>query len=299
MSRLILGNCVDIMSGFPDRAVDFILTDPPYLVGFRDRSGRSIAGDRTDEWLQPACNQMYRVLKKDALLVSFYGWNRVDRFMAAWKKAGFSVVGHLVFTKNYSSKSAYVGYRHECAYVLAKGRPALPQNPLPDVLGWKYSGNRHHPTEKPVTSLQPLIESFTHTNAIVLDPFAGSASIRINRSNGAVSSVVTPYYSFMGCNGTMTLTPDRITDYKAPSAEEARAAKQAAKRPPIVNWPGEGFREMTKAEWSKTPADYKSVRGVAENDEHGAYRFRRIMTSGYMLDNVYITDMKTVEIPQK
>ncbi|EHX2189018.1 DNA methylase, partial [Salmonella enterica subsp. enterica serovar Kedougou] len=29
MSRLILGNCVDIMSGFPDRAVDFILTDPP------------------------------------------------------------------------------------------------------------------------------------------------------------------------------------------------------------------------------------------------------------------------------
>jgi hypothetical protein len=54
--------------------------------------------------------------------------------------------------------------------------PPLPQDPLPDVLGWKYSGNRHHPTEKPVTSLQPLIESFTHPNAIVLDPFAGSGS---------------------------------------------------------------------------------------------------------------------------
>ncbi len=64
-------------------------------------------------------------------MVSFYGWNRVDRFMAAWKNAGFSVVGHLVFTKNYTSKAAYVGYRHECAYVLAKGRPALPQKPLP------------------------------------------------------------------------------------------------------------------------------------------------------------------------
>ncbi|WP_368086154.1 DNA methyltransferase, partial [Salmonella enterica] len=66
MSRFILGNCVDIMASFPERAVDFILTDPPYLVGFRDRSGRSIAGDKTDEWLQPACNEMYRVLKKDA-----------------------------------------------------------------------------------------------------------------------------------------------------------------------------------------------------------------------------------------
>ncbi|EFZ69382.1 hemagglutinin-associated protein [Escherichia coli OK1357] len=88
------------MATFPGNAVDFILTDPPYLVGFRDRQGRTIAGDKTDEWLQPACNEMYRVLKKDALMVSFYGWNRVDRFMAAWKNAGFSVVGHLVFNQN-------------------------------------------------------------------------------------------------------------------------------------------------------------------------------------------------------
>ncbi|EJF00426.1 putative methylase, partial [Escherichia coli O26:H11 str. CVM9952] len=43
---------------------DFILTDPPYLVGFRDRSGRTIAGDVNDDWLQPASNEMYRVLKK-------------------------------------------------------------------------------------------------------------------------------------------------------------------------------------------------------------------------------------------
>lgn len=176
MSRFLQGNCVQIMSKFPERAIDFILTDPPYLVGFRDRSGRTLAGDKTDEWLQPACHEMYRVLKKDALMVSFYGWNRADRFIAAWKAAGFKIVGHLVFTKSYTSKAAYVGYSHECAYILAKGRPLLPENPLPDVLGWKYSGNRHHPTEKPVTSLQPLIESFTSRGAIVLDPFAGSGS---------------------------------------------------------------------------------------------------------------------------
>lgn len=93
MSRFVLGNCIDVMARIPDNAIDFILTDPPYLVGFRDRQGRTIAGDKTDEWLQPACNEMYRVLKKDALMVSFYGWNRVDRFMSAWKNAGFSVVG--------------------------------------------------------------------------------------------------------------------------------------------------------------------------------------------------------------
>ncbi len=51
----------------------------------------------------------------------FYGWNRVDRFMAAWTQAGVSVVWHPVFTKAYSSKSAYVGYRHECACNLRGG----------------------------------------------------------------------------------------------------------------------------------------------------------------------------------
>ena len=47
MSRLSLGDCVRVMVTFsPDNACRFpILTDPPYLVGFRDRSGRTIAGD--------------------------------------------------------------------------------------------------------------------------------------------------------------------------------------------------------------------------------------------------------------
>jgi site-specific DNA-methyltransferase (adenine-specific) len=89
----------------------------------------------TDEWLQPATLEMYRVLKKDALMVSFYGWNRVDRFMAAWKAAGFYAVGQLVFTKTYASnrrnakdRRGFVDYCHEGAYVLAKGRPCRPLN---------------------------------------------------------------------------------------------------------------------------------------------------------------------------
>lgn len=176
MSRFMLGDSTQIMAGFPARSIDFILTDPPYLVGFTDRSGRSIANDKNDDWVTPASREMFRVLKRDSLAVSFYGWNRVDTFMSAWKAAGFRVVGHFVFTKPYASKSAFVGYQHESAYVLAKGRPALPAAPLPDVLPWEYTGNRHHPTEKPVSALQSLIESFTRPGDIVLDPFAGSGS---------------------------------------------------------------------------------------------------------------------------
>lgn len=41
MSRFILGNCIDVMRGFPDRAVGLIVTDPPYLVGFKGPSGQT------------------------------------------------------------------------------------------------------------------------------------------------------------------------------------------------------------------------------------------------------------------
>ncbi|KAF0743661.1 Methyltransferase [Aphis craccivora] len=58
--------------------------------------------------------------------------------------------------------------------MLAKGRPVMPVKPMRDVQSWQYTGNLYHPTQKPISSLQPLIESFTQPNDIVLDPFAGS-----------------------------------------------------------------------------------------------------------------------------
>ncbi|CAA2930723.1 hypothetical protein ARSQ2_01859 [Arsenophonus endosymbiont of Bemisia tabaci Q2] len=118
------------MSTFPDNAIDFILTDPPYLVDYTDRSGRSIANDKNDECLKPACQEMFRVLKPNSLMVSFYGWNRVEKFVDAWKKSGFRIVGHLVFKKRYASKTEFLGHSHENAYLLAKGRPVMPVKPI-------------------------------------------------------------------------------------------------------------------------------------------------------------------------
>lgn len=176
MNRFVLGDCLDVLPSLPAESADLVLTDPPYLVNYRDRSGRSIANDDAGDWLAPAFGEIFRVLKRDAFCISFYGWNRVDQFFAAWKAAGFRPVGHVVFAKRYSSKSTFLAYRHESAFLLAKGRPAKPAKPIPDVLPWQYSGNTLHPTQKPISSLLPLIESFSQPGDLVLDPFAGSGS---------------------------------------------------------------------------------------------------------------------------
>jgi len=170
------GDCIDVMAHMPARSVDFVLTDPPYLVRYHDRSGRRIINDDNDAWLKPAFAQIHRVLKPNTLCASFYGWNRTDVFMTAWREAGFRIVGHIVFRKPYASKARHLSYTHESAYLLAKGFPPLPECAPPDVIDWHYSGNRLHPTQKPVQSLKPLIAAFTKPGQVVLDPFVGSGS---------------------------------------------------------------------------------------------------------------------------
>lgn len=176
LDSVLLGDCRAVFAGVPAESVDFCLTDPPYLVNYRDRSGRTLAGDRVGDWLKPAFAEVHRLLKRDTLCVSFYGWSKADEFICAWRAAGFRLVGHLTFPKRYTSSSGLVRYQHENAYVLAKGSPRPPEHLIGDVIDWAYSHNEFHPTQKPLAVLTPLIESFCPFGGVVLDPFAGSAS---------------------------------------------------------------------------------------------------------------------------
>jgi DNA modification methylase len=179
---LMRGDCIELMRKMTSESTDFVLTDPPYLVNYRphkNNAGQSVMNDDTGDWLRPAFTEMFRLLKQNSFCISFYGWHKVDLFMAAWKAAGFRPVGHIVFRKKYASSSRFMETRHEAAYLLAKGWPPTPARPPPDVIDWTYTGNRLHPTQKPLCILKPLIEAFTLPGQIVLDPFAGSGSTLI------------------------------------------------------------------------------------------------------------------------
>jgi site-specific DNA-methyltransferase (adenine-specific) len=176
-NTIINGDCVHVLSQVEAGSIDFILTDPPYITRYKSRDGRSVPNDDNDAWLKPSFAEMFRVLRQDSFCVSFYGWSHADRFMAAYRAAGFRVVGHFVFPKHYTSSEKYLRYQHECAYLLAKGRPLLSAKPIGDVIPWTtYTHNELHPTQKPLCILKPLIEAFSDPGDLVLDPFSGSGS---------------------------------------------------------------------------------------------------------------------------
>jgi adenine-specific DNA-methyltransferase len=163
--------------------VDFVLTDPPYLANYLSRDGRSVPSDNASDWVKPAFQEIYRVLRWNRFCISFYGWHKADKFLAAWREVGFRVVGHLTFIKRYASTERFLRYHHENAYLLAKGNPQKPTRTIPDVLEWKYTGNNFHPTQKPVSVLTPLVESFSNPGDVVLDPFCGSGSTLLAARN--------------------------------------------------------------------------------------------------------------------
>lgn len=175
-NTVLSGDSIEVMDRLDAGSVDFILTDPPYLADYRSRDGRTIRNDADDSWLKPAFFEAYRVLRSDRFCISFYGWPHADKFMAAWRAAGFRIVGHLVFRKAYASSVRLLRYQHELAYLLAKGSPKQPACPIPDVIDFSYTGNRLHPIEKPVSALLPLVGAFSNEGDLVLDPFCGSGS---------------------------------------------------------------------------------------------------------------------------
>ncbi len=56
-------------------------------------------------------------------MICCHGWSKVDPFFAGWREAGFRPVGHIVFSKTYASKTKFLRYQHEQAFLLAKGNP--------------------------------------------------------------------------------------------------------------------------------------------------------------------------------
>ena len=67
-NTIVHADCTQFLPGLPSESVDFILTDPPYLVSYKPRDGRTVSNDSNDTWLKPAFAEMYRVLAARRLL---------------------------------------------------------------------------------------------------------------------------------------------------------------------------------------------------------------------------------------
>lgn len=158
MIDLRLGNCIDIMSTFPDKSIDVVVTDPPYGCGKADWDDSF-----PTEWYKHAKRiaRMVVIITGSSGLadtVPLVGSDFVD-VISAWNKNGMT--------------RSPIGFGNWLAAVIACGKPRRGQNFL-----W-FTVNSYkpdHPSPKPMQYMMKLIERVTETGQTVFDPFMGSGT---------------------------------------------------------------------------------------------------------------------------
>ena len=176
------GDCLELMKDIPNGSVDLVLADPPYGMNFRSNYRKekyqSLENDDSLDWLDDFVSEIFRILKNNSAVYCFCSWHKVDVFKSAFEKK-FKIKNIIVWEKNNTSmgdlKGSYAP-KHEFIIFAHKGRRTLNGFRYPDIIKAKRTGNKYHPTEKPVDLLEIFITESSNTYEIVIDPFMGSGS---------------------------------------------------------------------------------------------------------------------------
>jgi len=185
IDRIYCGDCLNIMRGMHDRAVDLVLTDPPYGIGEAagknvTRGGRvgSRSGGRVKArdygnlaWddaraLPDYVDEIRRISKNQIIFGGNYYADLLDP-SSCW----------IVWDKDNSGDFA------DCELAWTSFKTAVRK------FKWRWNGmlqedmrhkeERIHPTQKPVPLFIQILEKYSKPGDLVLDPFLGSGTTAI------------------------------------------------------------------------------------------------------------------------
>lgn len=191
MTRLLRGDCLELMKNIPDGSVDLVLTDPPYEIqtsgaGIYKQADKQYVKDLNgmkDGFDKQVLDEICRVLKK--INVYFFCSQKqiiplLDYFVKE-KKCNYNI---LCWHKTNPVPACGNKYLTDTEYILffrEKGVKVYGEfntkftyyvTPLNQKDKKKYG----HPTIKPIEILQNLIVNSSLENGSVLDCFMGSGS---------------------------------------------------------------------------------------------------------------------------
>jgi hypothetical protein len=94
-----------------------------------------------------------------------------------------------------------------------------------------------------------------------------------------------------------TIDIEKVDDYRPPTPDMIQKAHIANKTPPLVNFQGDGFRSITKAEFQQTRGS-AAIEVISATEDHDAYRQRHLIRGGNYIP-VFISDLKITERPKR
>lgn len=185
-------DCLEGMKNIPDRSVDLIVTDPPYLINYATNHRKdkmhdfctTIANDNNPALIKACLLECFRVLKPNSAAYVFCSAKTLDTFKQFATEAGFVIKNTIIWVKNNwtaGDLKAQFGQQYEPLLLLNKGRAEIRGKRLTDVWSFdRVAGKAQvHQNQKPVDLIAQCIEKHSDPGDIVLDPFMGSGTTAV------------------------------------------------------------------------------------------------------------------------
>lgn len=180
-------DCIELMNNMLNEGyngkVDLVLTDPPYGIAYKPRSGEFdiIDNDDLDEeklyqLIAEYFKLSYNLLKDDSFLITFMGWQTIPVFNKALKDAGFTIKSMPIWVKNNFGMGYYTRPQYEPMYLCIKGKPKPPKTVISNIIKANRVQELVHSCQKPIDLLSILINTFSQPGELVFDGFGGSFS---------------------------------------------------------------------------------------------------------------------------
>jgi site-specific DNA-methyltransferase (adenine-specific) len=179
-----------------ETSIDAVVTDPPYASGARSEAHKSASGAmmrgakwaakpiENDQmtttgfvWLMRAVGMAVRPMLPDGgSLLSFIDWRQWPNLVGALETCNYRVQGMVVWDKGHFGLGNGFRAQHELVCHASKGVPSINNKGTGNVLHAGRVEPLDHPSPKPITLMQSLIDVVTVPGATVLDPFMGSGT---------------------------------------------------------------------------------------------------------------------------
>lgn len=209
INKIICGDVLEIIKKIPDRAIDLVVTSPPYNLknstgnGMKDGRGGKWANaalqngysnhddcmphDEYAKWQRKCLKEIMRIIPEDGAIFYNHKW-RVQAGLLQDRQDIISglPVRQIIIWKRKGGLNFNAGYflpTYEVIYLIAKPKFKLVEkaNIYGDIWEFTQEMNNPHPAPFPVKLIDRIISS---TNAkVVLDPFMGSGTTAISAIN--------------------------------------------------------------------------------------------------------------------
>ncbi|MCF1585221.1 site-specific DNA-methyltransferase [Tetragenococcus koreensis] len=191
LNKIYNEDCLEGMKRIPDKSIDLIVTDPPYLVNYKTghrkdkthRFNKVILNDDNEQLIIDYINECYRILKNNSAMYMFCSSDKVDFFKQQLENK-FKIKNMIIWIKNNHTagdlKGAF-GRKYEIIFLVVKGVNHFNGKRLTDV--WEFdrvSGKKQlHQNQKPLDLIKQCIEKHSDDGDLVFDGFVGSGTTAI------------------------------------------------------------------------------------------------------------------------